>query len=78
MLILLQGDSGGPLVCHEGSQRVLAGIVSGNRRTISGDGSFFTRVSSYHTYITKSVDTACTIRISKWVLVLINSAFLLN
>ncbi|XP_004932758.1 trypsin-3 isoform X1 [Bombyx mori] len=49
-----KGDSGGPLVCrgtgdpNDKGRGVVFGIVSGNRR---GVGSFFTRVSSYHSYI---------------------------
>ncbi|KAG6447774.1 hypothetical protein O3G_MSEX005125 [Manduca sexta] len=49
-----KGDSGGPLVCqgtgdpNEKDKGILVGIVSGHRERA---GTFFTRVSSYYSYI---------------------------
>ncbi|XP_045769125.1 ovochymase-1-like [Maniola jurtina] len=50
-----KGDSGGPLVCTNtgdpnevGGKGILVGVVSGHRYHV---GSFFTRVSSYYSYI---------------------------
>lgn len=52
----MQGDSGGPLVCSgtddvaDKGKGVVVGVVSGNRRNA---GSFFTRVSSFKSFVDK-------------------------
>ncbi|XP_073947287.1 chymotrypsin-1-like [Choristoneura fumiferana] len=55
---VLQGDSGGPLVCRvseSGVQEdVVVGVVCGVRL---GYGSFFTRVSSYSDFVSRSIST---------------------
>lgn len=77
LVILLQGDSGGPLVCNVTNKTVLVGVVSGNRMRRQQIGGLFTRVTSYYSYI-KEQSSCCKVKISKWGLILISSAFLLR
>lgn len=79
---LLQGDSGGPLVCkhtgdpREGELGILAGLTSGGDFS-TGDGTFFTRVSSYHTFILSKRSSCNRVQMFNWLFLVTNSIFLL-
>lgn len=81
--IMFQGDSGGPLVCKgvgdpaEGPMGVLVGVVAGAQKSVLGRESFFTRVSSYRTFINKYKSSSCRVNILKWLVLLLNGVFLL-